>query len=75
MSLAAAPSAGFGSSQTGPDQFARFESAQRQVDRGAEDRASRVLLKFIDDRHAVAVGAQTCDGEQDEVFEVAEAVK
>ena len=69
---AAAPR--FRIAQARADQTLGFEPAQREIDRGAEDRAARVSAEFLDDRDAIGVGAEADQREQDEVFEATQRV-
>jgi len=46
----------------------------RDVHRGPRDRSSREPLDLVDDRDSVRRPAQVNDGEEDELFELAEAL-
>ena len=68
----AAAAAGFGIPQPRAHQSLSFEPAKGEIHGRPEHRASRMTFELVDDRHAVGVGAEADEREQDEVFETAQ---
>jgi hypothetical protein len=72
MTSSPATTTRFGLPHTRADEAFVFEALQCEIHRRPQDAATRVLSEIVHNRDAITVRSETDDGQQHEMFELAE---